>query len=168
MKIIFSSKNMYFVKPIKKYAEFYTENINNVEIYRWISSNPTIYTIEEEINWIKSIKDEPIFTIFNKNKEIIGNISFNSIKNNIGVIGIWITPSMQNKHYGREAIEEMIEYGFNKMNIKRINIVVFENNIKAIKCYESVGFKKYRTKFNVKDGIGTITNNIYMKIEKER
>ena len=167
MKIIFRSKNMYFVKPIKKYAEFYTENINNVEIYRWISSNPRIYTIDEEINWIKSIIDEPIFTIFTKNKEIIGNISFNSIKNNIGVISIWITPSMQNKHYGREAMERMIKYGFNKMNMKRININVFENNKKAIKCYESIGFKKYRTRKNIKDGIGNITNDIYMKIERK-
>jgi len=168
MKIRFRSKNMYFVKPIKKYAEFYTKNINDVEIYRWISSNPRKYTIEEEREWIKSIKDEPIYTIITKDKEIIGNISFNSIKNNVGTIGIWITPSMHGKHYGREAIERTIKYGFQKMNMETIKIVVFENNIKAIKCYESVGFKKYRVQHNVKDGIGTITNNIYMKIERKR
>jgi len=167
MNIIFSSERINFVKPLVSYAKFYAENINNPEIYRWLRSNPKKYTIKEEREWIKSIKDEYIFTIIEKDtNEIIGNCGFNEIKDNVGVIGIWITPSKQNKHYGREAIERLIEFGFNEIKVKDIVLTVFESNIKAIKCYKNIGFVEKSKDYNVEDGIGNITNNIHMIYKK--
>lgn len=162
-----SSKRIKYVKPKVSYADFYTENINNPEIYRWLRSDPKKYTKEEEIEWIKSIKDEYIYTMIDKDtNEMIGNCGFNSIKDDIAEIGIWITPSKQDNHYGREAISQMIDYGFNKIGIKEIVLTVFESNVKAIKCYKSIGFIETSKDMNVKDGIGNITNNIHMKINK--
>ena len=163
MTIYFKSKRIIFIKPEIEFAEFYANNMNDPEIYRWISSNPRHYSVEEEGEWIKSIKDEPVYTMISRyTKEIIGNISFNEIKGDIGVIGIWITTSKQNKHYGKEAIESIIKYGQEKYNIKIININVFENNIKAVKCYKNIGFKEVDKTYGVKDGIGEITNDIHM------
>ena len=61
METIFSSERMNFIKPKETFAEFYAENINNPEIYRWLRSNPQMYTVEEEREWIKSIQNEPEF-----------------------------------------------------------------------------------------------------------
>ena len=167
MKIVFTSERINFVRPQVSYAKFYAENINNPEIYRWLRANPKIYTIKEEKEWIRSIKKDHIFTIIEKEtNEIIGNCGYNEINNGVGEIGIWITPSKQNKHYGREAIERIIEYGFNTINVKEIVLTVFESNIKAIKCYKSIGFEEVSKDYNVYDGIGNITNNIHMKYKK--
>ena len=162
-----SSKRIKYVKPKVSYAEFYTENINNPEIYRWLRSNPKKYTVEEEREWIKSIKKDYIYTMIEKEtNEIIGNIGFNEINDGVAVVGIWITPSKQDKHYGREAINHLIDFGFNKINVKEIVLTVFESNVKAIKCYKSIGFVETSKDMNVEDGIGNITNNIHMKYIK--
>ena len=162
-----SSKRIKYVKPKVSYAEFYTENINNPEIYRWLRANPKKYTVEEEKEWIRSIKDEYIYTMIEKgSNEMIGNCSFNSIVDGVAEIGIWITPSEQNKQYGREAIQHFIDYGFNEIGVKEIVLTVFESNVKAIKCYKSIGFVETSKDMNVEDGIGNITNNIHMKYIK--
>jgi len=169
MKIEFSTARIDFTKPKVSFAKFYAENINNPEIYRWLRSNPQTYTIEQEKEWIKSIKKEPIYTIIEKGTEnIIGNTGFNSINGKVGEIGIWITPKYQNKHYGREAIEKIIEIGFNKFNLEEITLTVFENNVRAIKCYKNIGFIETSVDKNVTDGIGNPTNNIHMKIERRK
>ena len=133
MNIKFRSKRIYFVKPMRKFAEFYANNINDIEVYRWLETNGKQYTIAEEIKWIKMSKNEPVYAMITRDNEMIGNINFTHIKDDTGEIGIWITPSMQNNHYGREAIERFIKYGFNKMNMNTIYIRVYENNKRAIK-----------------------------------
>ena len=97
---------------------------------------------------------------------MIGNCSFNSIVDGVAEIGIWITPSKQNNHYGREAIQHFIDYGFNVIGVKDIVLTVFESNVKAIKCYKNIGFVETSKDMNVEDGIGNITNNIHMKYIK--
>ena len=167
MKIVFTSKRINFVNPKVSFAKFYTENINNPEIYRWLRSNPKKYTLEEEKEWIKSIKKDYIFTIIEKDtNELIGNCGFNSIKDDVGEIGIWITPSKQDNHYGREAIEKLIEFGFKEIKVKDIVLTVFESNVKAIKCYKNIGSVEVSKDLDVLDGIGNKTNNIHMKYIK--
>ena len=131
METIFSSERMNFIKPKESFAEFYAENINNPEIYRWLRSNPQTYTVEQEREWIKSIQEEPIYTMIDKETDdIVGNFGYNSINDKSGEIGIWITPKYQNNHYGREAIMRLIEYGFKEMNLEEITLTVFENNVR--------------------------------------
>ena len=168
METIFSSERMNFIKPKESFAEFYAENINNPEIYRWLRSNPQMYTVEEEREWIKSIQGEPIYTMIDKETgDIVGNFGYNSINDTSGEIGIWITPKYQNNHYGREAIMRLIEYGFKEMNLDSITLTVFENNVRAVKCYRGIGFVVTSIDKDVTDGIGTPTNNIHMILKKE-
>ncbi|HDP69152.1 MAG TPA: N-acetyltransferase [Candidatus Marinimicrobia bacterium] len=45
---------------------------------------------------------------------------------------------------GSEATRLMIEYGFNTLNLHRIQLHVFKNNHPAIRIYEKIGFKTER------------------------
>ncbi len=45
-----------------------------------------------------------------------------------------------NKGYGSEAMELMVKYGFETLNMHRIWLRVFERNKRAIRSYEKVGF----------------------------
>lgn len=39
-------------------------------------------------------------------------------------------------------IQELLKYAKNNLNLENINIRVLDFNILAIKCYESIGFRK--------------------------
>ncbi len=45
-----------------------------------------------------------------------------------------------NKGYGSEAMELMVKYGFETLNMHRVWLRVFERNKRAIRSYEKVGF----------------------------
>ena len=46
-----------------------------------------------------------------------------------------------NRGYGTDAIETILKYAFNKMNLHKIELRVYEFNKRALKCYEKCGFK---------------------------
>jgi hypothetical protein len=68
MKIEMESERIIFVKPKVEYASIYAENINNPEIYRWLRSDPRIFTVHEEEEWIKSIQNDYVYTMIDKER----------------------------------------------------------------------------------------------------
>jgi len=50
--------------------------------------------------------------------------------------------SVWSKGYGTETTQLMIDYGFNTLNLNRIQLHVFSDNLPAIKIYEKIGFVK--------------------------
>jgi len=48
----------------------------------------------------------------------------------------------EGKGYGKETIKLLLNYGFNELNLYRIQLNVLEFNIHAIHLYERFGFKK--------------------------
>ena len=90
--------------------------------------------------------------------KFIGNIEIMEIKNNIGKMGIAITPKQQDKHFGQEAIKRFIEYTFNDLGLDGLELNVYNFNPRGIKCYEKVGF--------INDGPGKTEEDIHMTIKK--
>lgn len=45
------------------------------------------------------------------------------------------------KGLGRQAVEALVAFGFNDLNLHRIALHVFATNTRAIKTYEAVGFQ---------------------------
>lgn len=43
---------------------------------------------------------------------------------------------------GREALEQLLRYGFDKLDLHRISLHVFSTNERAIRAYEHVGFRR--------------------------
>ena len=46
------------------------------------------------------------------------------------------------KGYGREAMDLVLKYGFDELNLHRIQLTVFEYNERAIALYEKLGFRR--------------------------
>lgn len=44
------------------------------------------------------------------------------------------------KGFGSEAMRLLLGYGFRTLNLHRIELEVYENNVRGIRCYESLGF----------------------------
>lgn len=129
--------------------------------------------------YIELIKNRPDLDVSNSSalfRNIFGIIDYSKIDENYsfqkdptgdGVeLGICITPSFQDKHYGTEAIRTILDYAFNVLNIDEVFVVVFSNNARAIHCYNKIGFKVYKTVSDVKSVYGVGIDDIYMKMKK--
>ena len=53
-----------------------------------------------------------------------------------------IDDNKRGKGYGKEMLSLAIQYAFDFVKVKKISLGVFENNLSAVKCYESCGFKR--------------------------
>lgn len=79
--------------------------------------------------------------ILYKNK-IAGTIGFNEINkaNKIGIIGYWLGEKYQGKGIMTKACRGFIDYGFNELELNRIEIRVAEGNTKSRAIPERLGF----------------------------
>ena len=56
---------------------------------------------------------------------------------------IIVDSSIRGKGYGRKMLEIAVPFALSEYEALRITLGVFENNPKAKKCYESVGFRQW-------------------------
>ena len=167
---VLDKEDILYVPLSEKYIEDYLLMVNDVSVSKFISKTIKTYSYEDEQAWIKK-KLETNATIFTmiekKSKKFIGIIELMNITTDSAELGISITSSMQNKHYGTKGIQTLIDYGFNTLNLKEITLVVFSINEKAIHCYKKLGFKEYKV---VKD-VAIIDNqhvdDIHMKLVRK-
>lgn len=59
-----------------------------------------------------------------------------------GLFGIMVRTDWQGRGIGRILIEKILDISDNWLNLKRIELVTFADNAKAIRFYESCGFKR--------------------------
>jgi len=103
-------------------------------------------TFETELEIIQNpIEDRDCFTITDINGRTVGETALLRINRNrfcAEMSMIIPTPEDRRKGYGTEAAHLMLGRAFHHHNMNRIAITVVEENIKAIKYWESIGFIK--------------------------
>jgi RimJ/RimL family protein N-acetyltransferase len=77
---------------------------------------------------------------------VIGHIELNNIDllNQSGTVCRVLIgePSLRNKGIGLQMLRRILEIGFDGLGLHRLDLVVFDFNQTAIKCYEKAGFKQ--------------------------
>ena len=107
-------------------------------IEKSIEVSKTYSAMLEENEWIKAIKDGPVY-IIEKNKKVVGNVMYEMKSSDHAYIsGIVILPEFQGQGLARKTMSFLLkEIG----SVKRIDLVTHPDNTKAINLYESLGFK---------------------------
>ena len=86
-----------------------------------------------------------LFTICkNEQDEVVGQTAFVRIDwiGRMATFYLAIAESENwSKGYGKEIMSSMIEYAFRTLNLNRIQLHVSVENTRAVKLYESCGFK---------------------------
>ena len=105
-----------------------------------------------EEDWIKSTHEKAknqtgyAFVIEHKEtKELLGTCGYENMNwtARSGVVGISIhNPENHNKGYGTDAMRCLLRFGFEVINLNRIDLWVMDYNERAIHVYEKIGFKK--------------------------
>ena len=141
--------------PVKReYIDYYLKWMNDPELTQYILMYRPL-TREMEEDWFNNLKNRENFFIFailmfdqDENEKLLGNCSIDvDWKNRVGTAGIMIgEKEYQSKGYGTEAMKLLIDYGFNTINLNRIQLETFSFNIRALKSYRKVGFKEEGTR----------------------
>jgi RimJ/RimL family protein N-acetyltransferase len=123
--------------------------VNDSEVKKLLTPGiPYLNTLEDERKWVEGLsasKDNYSFAIETlEDGKYIGGCGLNSIdwKNSVAVVGIFIgDKNYWGKGYGTDAMEVLIRFIFEQMNIHKVKLNVFSYNERAIKSYEKCGFK---------------------------
>ena len=78
-----------------------------------------------------------------RTQQVIGEISLGGIDYQIGNawLGVGIGErDFWGKGYGSEAVQLLLRFGFEEMNLRRVSLSVAEYNERAIHAYEKIGF----------------------------
>jgi RimJ/RimL family protein N-acetyltransferase len=72
----------------------------------------------------------------------IGGCSFFSVETSArtALLGIWLGKPYWDEGLGTDAVRTLCRFGFDHMNLQRIELDVFETNPRAQRAYEKVGF----------------------------
>ena len=113
------------------------------------------FTREAEREWIRSCQQQMknrsgfVFVIKDiSDHRFIGSVSLNAIDwiSRSSGIGIAIhRPDDWEKGYGTEAMQLLIDFGWNHLNLRRIELSVHAFNDRAKHVYEKLGFKHWGT-----------------------
>ena len=142
--IVFESDRINFIRLKESLIDDYLLMMNDINVQKCISNEVKTYTYDGEVKWVnKNLEGHrPVFSMLEKDtNDFIGNIELLEVNDNIGTIGISITPNKQDKKYGTEAMKRFMKYVIDKYNLLGLDLYVYDFNKRAIKCYENVGFK---------------------------
>ena len=103
----------------------------------------------DELKWLESVSmsnpREKVFAVETMDGRLIGSAGLRDINwiERKAELGIMIgEKSCWNQGFGTAAIRELLRTGFGKMNLNRIYLRVFENNMRAIHVYRKCGFQQ--------------------------
>ena len=132
------------VNDCEKFAKW----MNDFNVTDYTGRSAYMQTLESEKTWIsnKANSNDYLMSIVTvDNDEVIGNIGLNEVDfiHRYAVLGIMIGESeSRSKGYGTEAINLMLDFAFNYLNLNSVYLGVFACNERAIRCYKKVGFKE--------------------------
>lgn len=130
---------------LKKYHEW----LNDPEVTRGLAMNLPLSMVDEE-SWFNAMSQrrpsEKPFAIDikkGKNWKLIGSCGFHNIEdqNRCGEVGIVIGDKTEwNKGYGTETMTLLQQHGFETLNLNRVYLRVYADNVRAVRSYEHAGF----------------------------
>lgn len=69
------------------------------------------------------------------------NLHLINMRHRTAVFAIMLDPDNQGKGYAEKVVRAVVDYGFNQLNLNKINLDVVDFNEKAVYIYEKVGFE---------------------------
>jgi RimJ/RimL family protein N-acetyltransferase len=102
--------------------------------------------IEEWLEYHRKREDEVLWAIADsKTDRCIGHVGLYKIDNRVGSAEFAILIGDKTKWdrgLGRACLEFALKYGFEELNLNRIELTVLATNMRAIGLYSSVGFRE--------------------------
>ena len=166
-------KEVYLSPVSSEDLEQFVEWMNNFNLTDYIGRSDALVTIENEKEWIANATsgEKYIFSIVkmvrHDEDKLVGVIELMDINqtDRRATVGIFIGEnSDRGRGIGTEALNLILEYAFNYLNMHSINLTVLAINERAKRCYEKVGFKVVGTQRECRFVAGKYRDVIHMDI----
>jgi RimJ/RimL family protein N-acetyltransferase len=140
-------ENIYLRAIEETDLEKYMDWLNDADTCKYLQHGVHPANLEGMKNYLKSLQTRggDLFAIIKKVGKHIGNILFEAPhpQFRFSDIGILIgVKEERGKGYGTEAIKLLVEHGFRKMNLNRIEAGMAKENIGSYKAFIKAGFKE--------------------------
>lgn len=161
-----------FLRPLQlEDAQAMFEALKDEETNRLTGSHET-FTMEQIQRFIGRIVDDmdrADYAIVSKEDPslVLGEVVLNDIswKNRSSNFRIALySPDFFGKGYGTQATRLILKFGFEQLNLHRIDLEVYDFNPRAAHVYEKVGFKREGVKRDALYWEGSYQNAIVMSI----
>lgn len=127
---------------------------NDPEVRRGLLIYAPMSKAQEE-RWFEGMLDRKDDFIFGVEAPLdgmwahIGNVGLHQIdwKNGAAIFGIVLgEKAFWGQGYGTDAACTMLRFAFDELNLNRIELEVFDDNLRAMRCYEKCGFRREGTR----------------------
>jgi RimJ/RimL family protein N-acetyltransferase len=145
------------------------------DFFRLMDSAPCRpYTKEGTKKWLEKDLESQHNIVFAirtlADDRLIGDVGLGGLYWNHGdtFLGIGVGErEFWGKGYGSDAMKLALRYAFTELNLRRVTLNVFEYNLRAIRCYEKLGFQHEGRVRQCLNREGRRWDLIYMGIMKE-
>jgi [ribosomal protein S5]-alanine N-acetyltransferase len=100
---------------------------------------------DDAARWlIQSPRGERFVIVHRKTKQVMGMVSLTNIEGypfSNATLGYWIDAAQGKQGFAREAAARIVEYGFSKHNLHRIEASIEPSNRRSIKLIKALGFR---------------------------
>ena len=147
--------------------------LNDPEVRRHVNFRPPLSLPQEEKWYEHILQQQPAEQPLVIERDApegwtpIGNIGLFAIDwvNRSAELGIFIGEKLVwNQGYGREAIQLLLQFGFDTLNLNRIFLRVDETNPGGIHCYEHAGFAHEGRLRQAKFENGQYIDHLFMSV----
>lgn len=157
--------NIYLDQPAKKDKQNLILYLTDKDIYNNTLRLPYPYTAKDADWWIKYVEESKKktglllnFAIRNQTRQLIGGISYHmkyGMASHKDEMGYWLARQYWNKGIMTNVVEKFCVYGFDILNLERIEATVFEHNVSSGRVLEKCGFELegLLKKYYLKDGV---------------
>ena len=170
------SRGNVYLSPINvNDYEIMTKWMNDSRITDWVNNTKTIISIQKEKEFLENISrdDDPstkaLAIIKKKGDKLLWIVDLWRINyiDQIATIWIWIWDFEEhNKWYWTDALNAILLFWFYTLNLRNIDLRVYDFNVWAIKCYQKVWFKEYGRRKEMHYCNWKFRDEIYMDITK--
>jgi ribosomal-protein-alanine N-acetyltransferase len=149
-KVAFIEGERVYLRPLERadLNERYLNWLNDAEVMRYMETGTfptTVHDLDKFYQDVTGSKSQVILAVIdNKSDQHIGNVKLGPIHwvHRYASFGMLIgDKEFWGKGVGQEATTLAVEYGFYRLNLRRIDLGVFAEHTSAVRCYEKVGFK---------------------------
>ena len=144
-----------YLRPIRESdADDITQNVNDPEVVKWTLLIPYPYPDDGAIQFIRMAernmleRSSYIFGIILKRSDrLIGVISLDKVDwaHRVSTIGYWLGRDHWGHGYMAEATALIVRFGFERLNLFRIEAVILEENIRSGRVLEKCDFRNEGT-----------------------